>query len=172
MAASDTGRFTDALADLDVGWTRATAAEWPTVLTKVVEPPAVGAALPHEGVSLDASEVDVEMDPSLEDLRAARTGVTGAALGIADYGSVVLRTDEAPLTEAASLFVDHHVAVLGASDVRPDMAAALETLGPVFREEDADAIVATGPSATADMGALVRGAHGPETVHVVLLTDR
>jgi len=32
--------------------------------------------------------------------------------------------------------------------------------------------LATGPSATADMGALVRGAHGPERVHVLLIDDR
>lgn len=172
MAASDTQQFTDALGELDVGWTRTTAADLPAALDSKVEPPAVGAPLPHEGVSLDAADVDIDLDPSLDDLRAARTGVTGAALGIADYGSVVLRTDEAPLTEAASLFVDHHVAVLAESDIRPDMTAALETLGPAFRDEAADAIVATGPSATADMGTLVRGAHGPETVHVVLLTDR
>lgn len=35
-----------------------------------------------------------------------------------------------------------------------------------------DAILATGPSATADMGALVQGVHGPRTVHVVLVEDR
>lgn len=172
MATSDTSRFTDALGALEVGWTRTAAAELPSLLPELIEPPAVGAPLPHEGVSLDAAGVDIDRDPSLDDLRAARTGVTGAAIGIADYGSVVLRTDEASLMEAASLFVDRHVAVLAESDIRPDMTAALADLGPAFRDETADAIVATGPSATADMGALVRGAHGPKTVHVVLLTDR
>jgi L-lactate dehydrogenase complex protein LldG len=32
-------------------------------------------------------------------------------------------------------------------------------------------VLATGPSATADMGELVLGAHGPESVHVVILDE-
>jgi len=35
-----------------------------------------------------------------------------------------------------------------------------------------DVILATGPSATADMGDLVLGAHGPRAVHALLLEDR
>ncbi len=76
--------------------------------------------------------------------------------------------------EQTSLFPDLHVAVLRASDVLPDMGAAFERLGPRLREgrtpgANRSAIIATGPSATADMGALVRGAHGPREVHVVIL---
>jgi L-lactate dehydrogenase complex protein LldG len=47
-----------------------------------------------------------------------------------------------------------------------DLFAAL---GPRCREDGTDVIVATGPSATADMGALVTGAHGPKAVHAVLV---
>ena len=99
----------------------------------------------------------------------ARTGVTAAALGVADYGSVVLRSDREG-TEPVSLYVDRHVAVVRASDVVPDMPAAFERLGPLLRD-GASAVLATGPSATADMGALVKGAHGPKTVHVVVLDE-
>jgi L-lactate dehydrogenase complex protein LldG len=170
MPTALTDEFTDELDELDVGWTETTASNAGAVLAEQTDPPVVGAPSAH--VSLDSTPVDVELDPSLEDLRAARTGVTDATLGIAPYGSVVLRTDRESTTEAASLFVDRHVVLLGADDVRPDVAAALRDLAPAFRSERASAVVATGPSATADMGALVRGAHGPETVHVVLLTDR
>jgi len=52
------------------------------------------------------------------------------------------------------------------------MADAFAWLGPRAREEDIDVILATGPSATADMGGLVRGAHGPKEVHVVLLSEK
>jgi L-lactate dehydrogenase complex protein LldG len=172
VSASIAAEFTDELDGLGVGWTRTTAANVGSVLDDQVDPPVVGARSAHEGVSLATAPVDVELEPSLDDLRAARTGVTDAALGIAPYGSVVLRTDRNGTTEAASLFVDRHVVLLAESDVRPDVAAALEELAPAFRSERASAVVATGPSATADMGALVRGAHGPETVHVVLITDR
>jgi L-lactate dehydrogenase complex protein LldG len=49
------------------------------------------------------------------------------------------------------------------------MAAAFEWLGEVLRETRGSAVLATGPSATADMGALVQGAHGPKEVHVVVI---
>ena len=39
-------------------------------------------------------------------------------------------------------------------------------------EGNKSVVLATGPSATADMGTLVHGVHGPKDVHVVLVTDR
>ena len=173
MTVDTADAFITSLADLDVGWTCTESNELEEVLTTVAEPPVVGSPFPYEDLSMSGMEsFNVQLDPTLEDIRGANTGITRAALGIADYGSVVLRSDETPTAEAASLFVDTHVAVLGASDIRPDMGAAVADLGPLLREENASAIIATGPSATADMGSLVQGAHGPKTVHVVLLTDR
>ncbi|MFB6268738.1 MAG: lactate utilization protein C, partial [Halobacterium sp.] len=34
------------------------------------------------------------------------------------------------------------------------------------------AVLATGASATADMGEIVTGVHGPQSVHAVVITDR
>ncbi|MFC7044687.1 LUD domain-containing protein [Halobacteriaceae archaeon GCM10025711] len=164
-----TSEFAASLADLAVTLTRTTAAEFGDALREAVEPPAVGVPLPFDGVSLDGTGVD--RDPSAPDLAAAVTGVTPASLGIADYGSVVVESSPDG-TEPVSLFPDRHVAVVAASDVVPDMPAAVERLGEAFRDGRDNAVVATGPSATADMGELVRGAHGPKHVHVVLLEDR
>lgn len=172
MSTSVTERFTASLSELDVGWTHTTAEQLGDHLADVVDPPVVGAPLAYDDCQLAELLPEADLDPSLEALRAANTGVTRAAFGIADYGSVVLRTDRVPAAEAASLFVETHVAVLSASDVHPDMATAIDALAPLFRTERASAVVATGPSATADMGALVRGAHGPKDVHVLLLEDR
>jgi L-lactate dehydrogenase complex protein LldG len=126
----------------------------------------VGVRLPFEGVSLPDS---VQVDPTPADLRAATTGVTAATLAVADYGSILLESDPEG-TEAVSLFPDRHVAVLDSRDVVPDMRTAFAELGPKLRE-GASGVLATGPSATADMGELVRGAHGPETVEVVVLDE-
>ena len=112
----------------------------------------------------------VDWDPTPAALREAATGVTEAALGIADYGSVVLPTSP-PAAELVSLYVDRHVAVLDAADVAPDMEAAIDHLAGAVPDRYGDAILATGPSATADMGALVTGAHGPSEVRVVLVED-
>jgi len=68
-----------------------------------------------------------------------------------------------------SLFVDRHVAVLDEADVVPNMEAAFERFGAEIPDTYGDAIIATGPSATADMGALVKGAHGPSEVRVVVV---
>ncbi len=127
--------------------------------------PAVGVAV------ADASLPSrVETDPTTAELRAAHTGVTGASLGVAEYGSVAIEADTSG-TEPVSLFVDRHVVVLRESDLVPDMPEAFAWLGPRTRDESVDVVFATGPSATADMGGLVHGAHGPKEVHVVLLRD-
>lgn len=164
MSTDTLGRFQDELDELEVGWTRTTPAECESVLADQLAEPAVTTRLPFEGVSLPD---EVTLDPTPADLDAARTGITAARLGIADYGSVVIEAD-AEGTEPVSLFPDVHVVVLRESDVVPGMAEAYDRLGPLLRD-GGSAVLATGPSATADMGALVRGAHGPRDVHVVLL---
>jgi L-lactate dehydrogenase complex protein LldG len=131
----------------------------------LVEQPAVGTPIPFEGVSLPAA---VTTDPTVAELRAARTGVTAAAGAIASYGTLCLSTDEAG-SEPVSLFPDLHVAVVDAEDIHPDMAAAFEWLGDRLRETRDSTVLATGPSATADMGELVRGAHGPNAVEVLVV---
>lgn len=170
MPAAAVDDFADALVDLDVGVTRSDAGGLAAAVADAVEPPAVGTPLPFEGVSLAGTGVAV--DPTTADLEAATTGVTPADFAIAEYGSVVIRPTAAG-EEPVSLFVDRHVAVVAESDVVPDMAEGVERLAAIAAGDGpGDAIVATGPSATADMGELVRGAHGPKTVHVVVLEDR
>lgn len=157
--------FESSLERVNAEVTRVARPDASAALESLVEEPAVGVPLPLDGVSLPAG-VETELTPAR--LEVARTGITSAAFGVADYGSVVLRADSAG-TEPASLFPERHVAVLDAADVLPNMAAAFERFGPLLREERGSAIIATGPSATADMGALVLGAHGPKEVHVVVV---
>ncbi|MEZ3117237.1 LUD domain-containing protein [Halobaculum sp. MBLA0147] len=171
MSTTHVETFTAELDALGVEWSETTPEEVGDVLAAAADPPVVAAPSDHECVSPETLPIPVETEPTLETLRDAHTGITDATLGIVPYGSVVLRTDTDDLTEAASLFVDHHVVVLAERDLRPDVASALAELGPLLRAEEASAVVATGPSATADMGALVQGAHGPEAVHVVLLRE-
>lgn len=149
----------------DVKLTRVSEDELTETLADLVEPPAVGAPLPWEGLELPET---VRTDPTPTQLDDAATGVTAASLAVAEYGSLVLRaTPEG--SEPASLFGDRHVAVLREEDLVEDMEAAFEWLGEELRATADSAILATGPSATADMGALVQGAHGPKAVHVVVI---
>lgn len=159
-------RFETALDDLEVPVSHTTPAAFDETLGRVASDPVVGTPLPFEGVGLPAW---VDDEPTPATLAAATTGVTAASLGVADYGSVVLpATPEG--SEQVSLFPDRHVAVLRRADLVDSMGTAIDRLGPHLRD-GGSAIVATGPSATADMGALVTGAHGPKEVHVVLLEE-
>ncbi|SHH27854.1 LutC/YkgG family protein [Halobaculum gomorrense] len=129
----------------------------------LIDPPAVGVRLPDGPELPDA----VATDPTPGELDAANTGVTAASLAVADYGTVVLEADAAG-SEAVSLFPERHVVILRTGDVVTGMREAMSALGDRLRD-GASAVLATGPSATADMGDLVIGAHGPREVEVVLV---
>ena len=161
--------FVDAARAADAVVTRTDASGFAATLEEAVRPPAVGTPLPFEGLSYAGTAVSP--DPTGADLAAAATGVTAGTLCIADYGSVVLQETGAG-EELLALHPDRHVVVVAASDVVSDMPAAFDALDQSFDEGFTDAIVATGPSATADMGAVVTGVHGPREVHVVVLEDR
>ena len=165
--ATDTtlSRFLDRLGDFDVSYTRTDPDGVADAVAAALKRPAFGVTLP-DGLGTLPPAVDTDWSPA--DLRSSATGVTPATLGIADYGSLVLPTTPDGV-EPVSLFTDRHVAVVDARDVVSGMAEALSVLGERFRAERDSAIVATGPSATADMGALVKGAHGPMTVHAVVV---
>jgi L-lactate dehydrogenase complex protein LldG len=168
MPTESLATFESSLSEIGVELVRTTAEEFESTLTPLLDAPAVGTPLPFEDVSLPDA---VETDPTVADLEAAKTGVTAAGYGVADYGSVVIQGGPAG-EEPVSLYADEHVAVVAASDVLPDMEATFDRLAEDVREGTGQAVIATGPSATADMGALVKGAHGPIEVTVVLLEDR
>ncbi|AFK19489.1 hypothetical protein E6P09_11955 [Haloferax mediterranei ATCC 33500] len=167
MSTGTVATFEDSLERLEVGWTHTSVDGLADVLNEVCDEPTVGVELPYDGVELPSW---VNTDPTPADLRAANAGITAAGIGIADYGSVVVQGTPDGV-EPVSLFADRHVAVLKESDIVPGMPEAFEWLGEEFRTGHSSAIIATGPSATADMGALVKGAHGPKDVHVVILDE-
>lgn len=139
------------------------------VVESLLVTPAV--ATPVAFDELDVAGMDITTNPTSREVKEAAMGITTGELGIADYGSVVLSsTDDG--TELISLYPDHHVAILEASDLVADMPAAFDELEEAVRAGRDDLVIATGPSATADMGTLVYGAHGPRAVTVVLVEDR
>ena len=169
MTTDTVSRFESSLSGIGVGLTRTTTDGFAEALEAEIEPPAVGAPLGIEGVSL--AEAGVNTDPTTGELRDAETGVTRAGKGIAEYGTLVVQSDAAG-TEPMALYPPTHVAVLRGSDVLGDVGEALSWLGEEFDAGRDSAVFATGVSATADMGELVFGVHGPVAVHVVLVTDQ
>lgn len=162
-------RFTDSLHAQGVTFDRVDEGSFAAALETAVEPPVVGSPLPYRDLSEDLPNVDLE--PTPEQLRAARTGVAPVGLGIAAHGTLVVQSDENG-TEPVSLFPERHVGILRASDVVADLAAAIDWLDGEFAAGRTSAVFATGPSATGDMGELVYGVHGPKDVHVLVVEDR
>lgn len=169
MGTDTVDGFAAALSTADVDCTRTTATDFEAVLDDVVDAPAVGAPLGIDGVSVDDTAVELPPTPRL--LEDAETGVTRVHAGIVEYGTFVVQADEAG-TEPVSLYPRTHVGVVRASDLHEDVRSVTSWLGDEFEAGRDSAILATGASATADMGELVTGVHGPQTVHAVILTDR
>lgn len=160
--------FEASLDGLEVSHERTTAAGLADAVADAIVQPAVGAELPWADLSLDGTPVDRE--PTSAALQAAETGVTAAGAGIADQGSLVVQSRPGG-DEPVSLYPPLHVAVLRASDLLADVREALDWLAEEFAAGRTSAVFATGRSATADMGALVTGVHGPGAVHVITVTD-
>ncbi len=167
--ATPLATFEESLASRSVGRTRTTSDEFVDALASIIDRPAVGTPLPYDGVSLDGTAV--ETDPTPAQLAAASTGVTPVGGAIAEYGTVLVESRPAG-DELVGLYPERHVAVLRESDLIPDVSAAIARLEESFAAGVDSTVLATGASATADMGETIEGVHGPKDVHVVVLTDR
>jgi len=108
--------------------------------------------------------------PTDDQLRSTMVGITDAFAGVARTGSVCVAMTE-NLGGAVSLFPRSHIAVLDARNIVPRpgdvfTAGQLENKGM-----ERNFVFITGPSVTADMGELVRGVHGPDHLHIIILEE-
>jgi L-lactate dehydrogenase complex protein LldG len=115
-----------------------------------------------------AADPRVRPDPSPEEMVGSPVGVTEAFAGVARTGSVCVDVGFQK-TGMASLLTPLHIAVVAAGTVvpqprdlfRPDILGGKGLVR--------NFVFITGPSATADMGPLVRGVHGPHRLHIIIL---
>jgi len=107
--------------------------------------------------------------PSRKEALAADAGITVAAYGLADTGTLVL-CSSAGDHRLDSLLPPLHVAILRARDILPDLAALFERLAAERRFDAHSAVtLVRGPSRTADIeGTLTVGVHGPAKVRVIV----
>lgn len=167
-------QFTDTALESVDSCTRTDPDGFEATLEELVVEPAVGAPLRSESVSLEDTAVDT--DPSVEALDAAETGVVRAGTAIAEYGTITVEST-ADVDELVSLYPPRHVVVLEADDILPDAEAAFDRFETQVRDARANGtagatrVLATGSSATADMGELVYGVHGPKEVHIVVVEE-
>lgn len=107
-------------------------------------------------------------DPAPDQMRTIRVGVTDAFCAVASTGSVCVSIGPGLLGPASSL-TRKHIAVVDSSTIvaRPRDVFSEKYIGEKGMKRSFSFI--TGPSATADMGPLVRGVHGPGKLHIIVL---
>jgi len=105
---------------------------------------------------------------SKAELAVCDVGITEAFAGVARTGSVCVAVDH-DYSGAISLLARMHIAVLSSENIT-------ERPGDLFNSQflngkalQRNFVFITGPSATADMGPLVRGVHGPHQLHIIIL---
>jgi L-lactate dehydrogenase complex protein LldG len=122
---------------------------------RVLVPPGLPWSVPREVVDRGFSA------PELDTFAGV---VTGATLGIAETGTIVLTHGPGQGRRALSLMPDLHVCVVRSEDIVPDVPAAIRLLDPQRPQT-----WISGPSATSDIELTrVEGVHGPRTLHVII----
>lgn len=142
------------------------------ILKVVGDVPRILYAPPHElPASLFAefaADPRVRADPTPDEMVNSKAAVTEAFAAVASTGSVCIDVSF-ERTGMISLLTPLQIAVVGADTIVPQPR-------DLFRPDilhgkglERDFVFVTGPSATADMGPLVRGVHGPHSLHIIVL---
>jgi L-lactate dehydrogenase complex protein LldG len=100
----------------------------------------------------------------------AELGITGADYGIAQSGTLVLRSS-AKRGRAVSLVPPRHLAFIPGSVILDSLDQVMEKLGKTVHPPAAIELI-SGPSRTSDIEMdLSIGVHGPIEVYVIVMTD-
>ncbi len=115
-----------------------------------------------------AADPRVVSQPDSDQMVHSAAGVTEAFAGVARTGSVCVDLSY-QRTGIVSLLAPLHIAVVAAENIVPQPRDLFRS--DVLNGEGLtrDFVFITGPSATADMGPLVRGVHGPHRLHVIVV---
>jgi len=111
-------------------------------------------------------------DSVLDIIDGAQVGVTKAAFGIAQTGTLVEVTDD-DAHRLVSALPRTHIGIVDARDLVPTLYEAAPRLREVFANASPNTAVSfiSGPSRTGDIEMILTlGVHGPEHAHAIIIT--
>lgn len=112
----------------------------------------------------------VVIKPTKEQLSTVRCGVTDAFGAVAETGSVCVPVSNG-LTSPISMLTRKHIVVLDSKTIVKQPRDVLSNKYLDGKGMNRSFSLITGTSATADMGPLVRGVHGPGELHIIILSE-
>jgi len=124
--------------------------------------------LPASLFSEFAADPRVRANATPDEMVNSAAGVTEAFAAVASTGSVCIDVSF-ERTGIVSLMAPLQVAVVAAERIVPQPRDLFRADVLDGRGLKRDFVFVTGPSATADMGPLVRGVHGPHKLHIIVL---
>ena len=110
----------------------------------------------------------VVTQPAKEQISSIRIGVTDAFCAIASTGSVCVSVSN-NLSSPISMLARTHIVVVASNAIIPKPRNLFSKDYLDGKGLQRSFSIITGPSATADMGPLVRGVHGPGKLHIIIL---
>jgi len=115
-----------------------------------------------------ARDPRVRSEATPDEMVHSAAGVTEAFAGVARTGSVCVDVSY-ERTGMVSLLAPLQIAVVAAETIVPQPRDLFRADVLDGKGLTRDFVFVTGPSATADMGPLVRGVHGPHKLHIIVL---
>ncbi len=106
-------------------------------------------------------------EPSQKEIITIHACITDSDFGIAETGSILIKSDS-DYTTYFSMLTQKHIVILNASDIYDKPRDLFDAQKINLGNEESFSII-SGPSATADMGSLVRGVHGPKNLHIIVI---
>lgn len=113
-------------------------------------------------------KISIVTEPDTQELAFAEAGITDAFAGVARTGSVCISINPG-LSSYISLLPRKHIVILESKNIVARPRDVFENFILKSPAEETGWVFISGPSATADMGELVRGVHGPDKLHIILL---
>lgn len=120
-----------------------------------------------------ARGIEVLEPPFRPHMNAIHTGLTPATWGIAQTGTLVLRSTDENL-RIATMLAEAHVCVLNPAGIFPSTDELAPHLDAAIKENGAAYMAfITGPSRTADIERVLSiGVHGPQFVHILFMEEK